>query len=397
MSYTPLTELDEFTSVLYQQQSPYAALAPSAISRGATRLQSGDFAGAVAEFRRAAAYDPSSTTALRYLGKTYLMMGRQDDAIAAFQKALKLDTTDDTVRGELAGAYVKAQRYTEAEKEYVQLARKNVLDAGARASLGYIYMETGRLEEAEVQFQRAARLSRNDAAAQYSLGLVKNRQGEYAEAVGYFERAIELRRDYAMAFADLGYAYLGLEDTDAAEAQVTRLQDLGTSEGATLAYELTLAMRTPRIAYAEISEGSFNPILGAGTPLYMLDASLATPGATKDFTMVFQFNQAMDLTSVQNRFNWSILKAAGGDAGVYNSGVTLTPEQQVYLLPIPISVSYDPATYKATVTFRVSQNATGNGIIDPEHWVFQFRGMDALGNPIDPRGDQYDGYARAPF
>lgn len=397
MSYTPLTSLDEFTSVLYQQQSPYAALAPSAISRGATRLSSGDYASAVAEFRRAAAYDPSSSTALRYLGKTYLLMGRADDAVIAYQKALKMDTTDDTVRGELAGAYVQAGRYGEAEKEYLQLERKNVLDAGAPASLGYIYMNTGRLDEAEAQFERAARISKDDAAAQYSLGMIKNQKGEYERAVGYFKRAIELRHDYAMAYADLGYAYLGMDDRDAAAYQVTELAQLGTREAVTLATELTLALETPRIAYAEIGEGSFNPILGQDTPLYMLDASLATPGATKDFTMVFQFNQAMDAVSVQNRFNWSILKADGGDGGVYNSGVTLDPTKQVYLMPIPISVSYDADTGKATVRFRITQNATGNGVMDPAHWVFQFRGMDSLGNPIDPRGDQWDGYARGSF
>ena len=40
-------------------------------------------------------------------------------------------------------------------------------------------------------------------------------------------------------------------------------------------------------------------------------------------------------------------------------------------------------------SFRVSQNANGNAVMDPSHWVFSFGGMDVSGRSMDPGADQY--------
>jgi hypothetical protein len=105
----------------------------------------------------------------------------------------------------------------------------------------------------------------------------------------------------------------------------------------------------------------------------------------------------MDPASVRKALNWSIRQATGGPGGVYANGVVLQMARQVSILPVPLAVTYDPTTFEATVSFRVSQNATGNGLIDPMHWVFRFMGTDAAGNPIDPTGDQWDGAAKRSF
>ena len=46
---------------------------------------------------------------------------------------------------------------------------------------------------------------------------------------------------------------------------------------------------------------------------------------------------------------------------------------------------------------RITQNENGDGLIDPQHWVFKFSGTDANGNPMDPLGDEYDGFARMSY
>jgi hypothetical protein len=158
-----------------------------------------------------------------------------------------------------------------------------------------------------------------------------------------------------------------------------------------------LKLITPRIAYAVLNESSFNPLWGADAPLTWLDESLATPGASKVFTMKFQFNQPMDEVSVENALNWTIRKATGGDGGVYANGYLMNVARQVAILPVPISVTYDPTTYEATVSFKITQNAAGDGLIDPSHWVFRFAGTDASGNPMDPGGDEWDGSALRSF
>jgi hypothetical protein len=63
----------------------------------------------------------------------------------------------------------------------------------------------------------------------------------------------------------------------------------------------------------------------------------------------------------------------------------------VTLSPIPVSVAYDQDLQTADVTFRVTQNASGNGTVDPSHIVFRFHGLDAYGNAMDPTADEYSG------
>jgi len=69
----------------------------------------------------------------------------------------------------------------------------------------------------------------------------------------------------------------------------------------------------------------------------------------------------------------------------------------VTIAPIPVSVRYNPLTNQATLYFRVSQNALGNGVLDPSHWVFGFDGTDVNGRAMDPNHDQFDWWNGKPF
>lgn len=373
------------------------ALSSSALSRGATRLQSQDFEGAITEFKRAAAYDPELTVAYQYQGRVYTMMGRRDDAIDAYRRAVRSDPTNSDARTELAKAYLNAQRFGDAEIEFKKVAQANRADAGAAAQLGYLYLSQGRLAEADTQFTQVTHLAPKAAASWRALGQVRNAQGRFGEAIKLLDRAISLDPKYADAYSDRGYAYFAMEDRDKAQQQVDQLYYLDTDRSVALGRELELSMFTPEIAYLDPSRSTFLSTLGPGTSLSTLDPSLATPGASKTFTMTFRFNQPMDLVSIQDTYNWSISKASGGTAGVYNHGANLHPDREVDIMPLPISVRYDPEKQTATVYFKVTQNANGDGLIDPSHWVFQFRGSDASGSPMDRRADQYSGYVKSPF
>lgn len=389
--------VDALAAALGSAQEQRATVARAALDRGAAYLQKRDYVLAERSFRMATALDPNSLQALSLLGRTYSRMGRPGDAEAAYRRALALDPTSAEARGDLANLYLTRGRYPEAERELHRLLAADAGAAGAVASLGYVYLETGRLEEAGRQFERAIRLAPRDAAGYYSLGLVRARQGGHREAAALFERALELRRDYAAARGDLAYAHLALGDVAAAKAQVAELLALRTPESLALAAEVADAVRTPGIAYFDIVNSTFNPLPGPQTPVADLDPGLAAPGATVTLAMSFVFSRDMDMASVRNVFNWSITRAAGGDAGVYNHGASLNAGRQIAIGPVPLRVTYDPQTRRATLVFTVTQNAAGDGVMDPSHWVFGFRGTDASGRPMDPDRDQYDWWARAPF
>ena len=392
-----ITPADNLSSALTGGPANREALATTAISRGATRLQSQDLEGAITEFKRAVAYNPNLTVAYQYQGRVYSMMGRRGDAVDAFERAVRTDPADPAARAELAKAYLADQRFAEAEGEFKQLARARPNDVGPHASLGYLYLSQGRLAEADTQMTRVTELAPRDPGAWKSLGLVRNAQGQYSEAVRMFKRSIELDPKYVDSYSELGFAYFGLEEFDKADEQVEQLRRIGTDRAQALAFELELSMLTPKIAYLDSSESTFIASLGPGTALSTLDPSLATPGAVATFTMTFRFNQPMDAVSMQTTTNWSISKALGGEGGLYNHGANRNAAREVSILPTPISVVYDPDKQTATVYFRVRQNAAGDGLIDPSHWVFQFSGTDAAGNAMDRRGDQYNGYVGAPY
>jgi tetratricopeptide (TPR) repeat protein len=373
------------------------SLSTTALNRGAGLLQEQRYDAAIKEFKRAVGLNPESIDAYIIMGRTYSLVGQSTEAIDAFQKAVKVDPTSVDARTYLAGALVGEQRYGEAEVQYKTVINLDGSAEAPRSSLGSLYLLMERYAEAETQFQKVGTMSPLDPNSYYNLGLVYNKQGRYTEAVNQFERVLSLQPGSADANAELAYSYLGLGLEDQAIEQVDTLWNMNTEESWVRAAEIEAVMFTPKIQYADTGKSTFNPFLMSGAWVSMQDPSLSTPGASKMFSMVFRFNQSMDLASVQSAMNWSISKATGGAGGVYNNGVTLYPARDVNIMPIPLAVSYDPVTREATVYFRITQNATGDGLIDPQHWVFKFSGTDVNGNPMDPRGDEYDGFSRKPF
>lgn len=331
------------------------------------------------------------------MGRVLDLMERPDEAVAAYERGIRADLSSDVVRMDLADHYMTRGEYVKAEEHLVKVVRTNPTATGPIASLGHVYLTQGRLAEADTQFKKLLTLAPRDAATRYSMGALRAAQGESSEAINYFKQAIELRKDYAAAHSDLAYAYLDAGDMDKAKEQVDALYNINTEESLALAYDVEIEMFTPKISYIDYSRSSFNTLLGPGTELQNLDSSLATPGASHTFSVSFQFNQPMDIASIQDIFNWKISKADGGEAGVYNHGANLHPQNEVSILPYPVSVVYDKASDRATLYFKVTQNAAGTGVMDPSHWVFKFSGVDATGHAMDPTADQYSKSAGHPF
>ena len=396
MDMSPVS-LEGVFSALATSLDQRASLSATALNRGASLLQEQRYDAAIKEFKRAAALDPESTDAYIIMGRTYSLIGQPEDAIAAFQKAIKIDPASVDARTYLAGALVGAQRYGEAEAQYKAVINLDGSAVAPHSSLGSLYLLMERYAEAETQFQKVGTMSPLDPNSYYNLGLTYNKQGRYTEAVSQFERVLGLQPQSVDAIAELAYSYLGLGQEDKATTQATTLWNMDTNESWVRAAEIESVMFTPKIQYGDTAKSTFNPFLMSGAWVSLQDPSLSTPGASKMFSMVFRFNQAMDLASVQNAMKWSISKATGGVGGAYDNGITLYRERAVDIMPIPLAVRYDPDTREATVYFRITQNATGDGLIDPQHWVFKFSGTDANGNPMDPLGDEYDGFSRTPY
>jgi len=382
---------DSVFAAASQAGASRSQLASAALARGAKLMKDGQYREAIPEFQRAIGFQPDSSVAQRYIGRAYALLGEKEQAVHAYRRAVSVAPDSLDARLDLARIHQQYGQLDQAEKQYLAVQQRDPRSVSVTASLGYLYLGQGRFAEAETQFQRLVRLTPNDPGARRAIGQLRNEQGRHSEAVIELQRALAIDPRDAGALSDLGVAYFRLDDRDRAETVVEELYRFETDQASALAYQLQLEMFTPEIAYLDSARSTFRSSLGPGTPLATLDPKLSEPGESHRFEMVFTFNQPMDAASVQNQFRWSITRAAGGEAGLYNNGINRDPGREVSIKPIPFAVRYDPETNRAHVYFDIKQNAAGNGVMDPSHWVFRFSGTDAAGNPMDSRGDQYSG------
>ncbi len=150
---------------------------------------------------------------------------------------------------------------------------------------------------------------------------------------------------------------------------------------------------TPKFSFAR-AEGAFPYLQPAKTKVSSLDSYLTTANASKNFKMVFQFDKEMDRESVEKLYNWDISRStASGPGEFYNFGNPL-PETEIKLKSTPEYVYYDDKQLTATVYFKITQNATADGTIDPSHIVFKFNGEDKYGLKMDSDADEFSGFSR---
>ena len=391
------------------QNSPSARAqyAQYAIAQASTFLSSGNKVGAINAFKKAAALDPNNTTANDYLGRLYLSQGNTKEAIAAYKQLVRIQsnsTTKDTSSNaptlsaatiSLGNAYLQDKQYDQSEKQFLAAAKSDPRNPLAPYTLGQQYISQGRFDEALTQLNKAKNLAPNDGNVYYALGAAYNGQGNYMDAVTALRTSIELKPNFPAANYELGIAYNGLNYNEGVQQQQTILN----SSDANYASQLDAATR-PQIVGIDGSDRQntlYNTVLGPRTPLTIIGPTeLATPGSSKTVSTVIQFSKEMNLTSVTNIANWSISRGNTTQSGFYNTLIPIN-SRDVKIPPTPLSVTYDPTTLKAVVNFRLSQNSTGDALIDPKHLVFTFNGVDSNGQAMDQTANSIDGAAEAPF
>jgi Tfp pilus assembly protein PilF len=397
---------DAFASINDNIQSQRSQVALYALNKAATYWSANKTDEAIKEFKKVLAFDPKNTDAYASLGKIYQNKGNIPEAIKYFKTAVQMDRTSVTARNNLGNAYLQAKQYPDAEKEFKTAAKMDPLNPLADYTLGILYTQTDRFSEAETQFNKVAKVSPRDGNVPYSLGVLYNKMGRPEDAVRQLEKALTLKKDFAAANFELGAAYVKLGKTEKAQEQLSILD----AQQSSFAKDLSYLINKPKMLYIDSAKNkSFNQLYGPRTPLWMLDSSLVVAGASKKMTVAIQFNNEMDVASIMNPANWEISRAKNSEGGYYNNSMLAT-DREVSIFKRPFSVTYDPKSRLASVTFTVTQNAgidlslDANGsfvdtgaTIDPKHLVFKFSGKDASGRQMDTAGDQIDGYSLTAF
>ena len=165
----------------------------AALWLGATRLDAGDAAGAVAPLRAAARRAPRFTEARLKLAEALAATGRPADAAAVLATALAADPLRHAGAWNDLGLYRLQSGALPGAT--AALRRAVALDprlAMARTNLGTALLAADDLPAAAAQFEAALRLNPTEVPALGNLGVVRQRQGRPAEARALFERVLAL-------------------------------------------------------------------------------------------------------------------------------------------------------------------------------------------------------------
>ena len=388
-------QIDGLFSAIPTSQAQYDSLSNSALSRGIDRYTSSEYDAAVTEFKRTiglSSFSENAAKAYDYMAKAYLQEGNTDEAIKTYREAIQSYPTRDAFHTSLGDIYYNQGQLSEAEAEYKAAINLDSESTDSRYGLGEVYLNSERLDEAEVQFKDVVRLSPGSSIGYYGLGQTYRKMGNYSDALAQLDKAVSLDSTFEDGFVEQGYTYADMGDMDNADSLVDTLSNNGSSLTGTLR-DYIYAGTAPQIFLA-YSANDFKATLGPGTAVADLDSSLSTPGASKAFTMRFAFTKDMDPASIQNPFNWEISRATGTNfGGAYNWGMPAAVTD-VPVPTLPAGIIYDPETFSADVTFKISQNSGANGTIDPSHIIFRFHGIDAYGKAMDLKADEYSGISQ---
>jgi hypothetical protein len=190
----------------------------------------------------------------------------------------------------------------------------------------------------------------------------------------------------------MGYSYADLGDMESAQDMVDTLERLEQTDLADTLGRYMYKVDPPKMLFAQ-SASTFPFPMGKGTPLVALNSYLMNPNASSTVSIQIQFDKQMDRESIENPVNWQISRATGqGPGQAYNFGLPISPNE-AKLPPIPSAVTWDEKNLTATVYFTVTQNAAANAVIDPSHIEFKFSGEDIYGLKMNPKFDQFTGFA----
>ncbi len=390
--FDAVSSFDLFTAAS-QSSAQLEFLAGNALKSAIDKYMNKDYKGAVQEFKRAIGLAPNSANsvdAANYMAQAYLQQGDTENAITAYKTGIRLNPYRDDTHVQLANLYFAEGRHDEAIGEYKEAVRLNP-SAGNYYSLGQGYLGTGQYGAAETQFSKVISLQSQDPAGYYGLGQAYSQQERYEDALSQFKMATSKDRQFYNAYAEMGYAYADLGMMDEAQAQVDFLENADPSL-ASIVSRYMYKVDPPKIMYAH-ADSTFGYPLINNTSLAALDSYLVNADASKTFTMNFQFDKQMDRESVENRINWQISRSTqSGPGQAYNFNMPI-PETEITVQPIPENIYWDETKLMATVTFRITQNSSADGTIDPSHIEFKFTGKDVYDNSMDADFDQFMGFS----
>jgi len=165
---------------------------------------------AEANCRKAAELDDRVSSTYAALAQIHELTGDHDLAIHEFQRAIDLDPRSAEALSGIAHSYENTGRNADAEAAYIKAAALRPNDWFGYNTLGNFYDHIGRPHDAIAQFQRALHLTPDNSGLYANLGLAyldlddPKMLGKAEEAL---KKSIQMNPTYAATYGNLGFLY----------------------------------------------------------------------------------------------------------------------------------------------------------------------------------------------
>ncbi len=157
---------------------------------GSALMDRGDYAGALARFRQAAAIRPDVAEARENEGRALLALSRPREALKSFEAALSLDPRRSGVYISLGLAW---EALGDRARSFACFRQAVVLAPGsavAHHEYGVALADSGRPADAEREYREALRLKPRFPEARVNLGIALAAQGRLQESLAEFREAL---------------------------------------------------------------------------------------------------------------------------------------------------------------------------------------------------------------
>jgi tetratricopeptide (TPR) repeat protein len=176
---------------------------PRALLRGKKDLDSGNYAGAVAQFKTATELLSTNAAAWNYYGVALQSAGQLDDAVNAYRRALELNRDLVEAHLNLGTLFLDQNNPDAAKTEFTAYALRRPNDPAGWLRLGSAQLKLGETVAAERSFSAAYHLDTNNVEALNGFGLARIQRNKPEEAARFFAAAVLLRPDFAAALLNL--------------------------------------------------------------------------------------------------------------------------------------------------------------------------------------------------
>lgn len=196
------------------------------VDHGATLLDEGAYAEAIAAFDQALALDAKQARAYALRGEAYWFLNELDQALADLNQALELDPNDADAYGTRGAVYADLEQYPEALADYSEALQLDPDNTWTLANRGYAFYASDDYDAALTDLNAAIHLNPQYTWAIVARGATYNALAEYKKALLDLTRAISLDPDYDWGLAMRGSTYRALGEYEKAIADLTQALEL---------------------------------------------------------------------------------------------------------------------------------------------------------------------------